>query len=128
MTVQPTGRAAGPPRWLWRGRGSPSLRARLTLWYGGMFFLAGLVIVAVTYFFVKSSLENNEPKALRAGVAAVGPVPDKMLMLDPSADPNERVQFTNPFTGATSVVARHDIPKAFNAAITDFQKEVQRAE
>jgi signal transduction histidine kinase len=128
MTVQaPTGRGGGP-RWLWRGGGSPSLRARLTLWYGGMFFLAGLVILAVTYLLVKDSLEHNEPKSLRAGVAAVGPTPDQLLTLDPTADPNRQVQFTNPFTGATSTMASRDVPKAFNAAITNFQKEVQRAE
>jgi signal transduction histidine kinase len=129
MTAQaPTGRVGGPPRWLWRGGGSPSLRARLTLWYGGMFFLAGLVILAVTYLLVKDSLEHNEPKPLGAGVAAVGPTPDKLLTLDPTADPNRQVQFTNPFTGATSTMAYREVPKAFNAAITNFQKEVQRAE
>jgi len=129
MTVQaPTGRAGGPPRWLWRGGSSRSLRARLTLWYGGMFFLAGLVILAVTYLLVKDSLEHNDSKPLRAGVAAVGPTPDKLLTLDPTADPNRQVQFTNPFTGATSTMAYRDVPKAFNAAITNFQKEVQRAE
>ena len=129
MTVQaPTGRAGRPPRWLWRSGSSPSLRARLTLWYGGMFFLAGLVILAVTYLLVKDSLEHNEPKPLRAGLAAVEPTPGKLLTLDPTADPNRQVQFTNPFTGATSTMAYRDVPKAFNAAITNFQKEVQRAE
>jgi len=128
MTAQAhTDRPSGPPRWLWRGGSSPSLRARLTLWYGGMFFLAGLVILAVTYFLVKNSLEDNEPKALRAGVAAAA-TPDKLSMFDPTADPNEKVSFTNPITGATSVIANRDVPKALNAAITNFQKEVQRAE
>jgi signal transduction histidine kinase len=92
-----------------------------------MFFLAGLVILAVTYFLVKNSLEDNEPKALRAGVAAAA-TPDKLSMFDPTADPNEKVSFTNPITGATSVIANRDVPKALNAAITNFQKEVQRAE
>jgi signal transduction histidine kinase len=92
-----------------------------------MFFLAGLVILAVTYFLVKNSLEDNEPKALRAGVAAAA-TPDKLSMFDPTGDPNEKVSFTNPITGATSVIANRDVPKALNAAITNFQKEVQRAE
>jgi signal transduction histidine kinase len=125
----PTGRAGGSPRWLWRGgRTSPSLRARLTLWYGGMFFLAGLVILAVTYFLVKNNLEHNQPTALRAGVAAMGPTQDKVLPLDPTLDPDQQVQFTNPFTGAKSTMAARDLPKAFNAAVTEFQTQVQRAE
>src|SRR4029453_4125649 len=123
MTAQPpAGRGGGPPRWLWRGGGSPSLRARLTLWYGGMFFLAGLVILAVTYLLVKDSLEHNEPKQLRAGMAAVGPTPDKLLTLDPTADPNRQVQFTDPFTGATATMASREGPKAVKLASTNFPK------
>jgi signal transduction histidine kinase len=93
-----------------------------------MFFLAGLVILAVTYFLVQNSLEDNQPKALRAGVAAAGTTPGKLLMFNPTVDPNEKVSFTNPFTGATSLIANRDVPQALNAAITNFQKEVQRAE
>jgi signal transduction histidine kinase len=129
MTAQgPAGRLQ-PPRWLRRGGStSPSLRARLTLWYGGMFFLAGLVILAVTYFLVKNNLEDNQPKMLRSGVAAVQQPPSKLLRLDPTADPNEQVEFQNPFTGAISTMAARDLPKAFNEAITNFQEEVQQAE
>src|SRR5262245_13125976 len=129
MTVQPhAGRTAGPPRWRWRGPSSPSLRARLTLWYGGMFFLAGLVILAVTYFLVKNNLEQNQPNMLRAGVAAGGPSPGKLFALDPTVDPNKQVEVRNPFPGATSVIANRDVPEALNEAITNYQKEVRQAE
>jgi signal transduction histidine kinase len=128
------GGRGGAAGWLRRWR-SPSLRTRLTLWYGGMFFLAGLVILAVTYFFVRSSLERNEPAAVQAvGLRAGAVAPDKLLKPDPNldsnqkVDPNQVVQFTNPFTGVTTTVRYRDVPQAFKAAVTDFQQQVQQAE
>ncbi len=37
-----------------------SLRTRLTLWYGGLFFLAGITITTATYFIVQNSLNQGE--------------------------------------------------------------------
>src|SRR6185436_5069753 len=36
-----------------------TIRVRLTALYGGMFFLAGAVLLGVTYLLVKQSLENR---------------------------------------------------------------------
>ncbi len=136
MSTRPSASAEPGRRRLikWPSTGStPSLRARLTLWYGGMFFLAGLVILAVTYYFVRNSLEGNQPKVLRAGVAGTmirGP--EEVLAFSPTCgptqNPNQMVPFQNPFTGVTSTVACRDFSKAFNAAITDFQERVRQAE
>jgi len=42
------------PAWL-----RPTVRVKLTALYGGMFFLAGLVLVALTYLIMQSSLERR---------------------------------------------------------------------
>lgn len=47
----------------------PTLRARLTMVYGGLFLLAGVVLVAVSYLFVSHNLPG---KALRIGDGATG--------------------------------------------------------
>jgi signal transduction histidine kinase len=37
----------------------PTIRARLTLIYGGMFLIGGIVLLALTYFLVKGSVESQ---------------------------------------------------------------------
>ena len=42
--------------WPLRGR---TIRTRLTVLYGGAFFVAGALLVAVMYFYVRQSLDNS---------------------------------------------------------------------
>ncbi|WP_286171548.1 HAMP domain-containing sensor histidine kinase [Mycobacterium sp. BK086] len=42
--------------WPLRGR---TIRTRLTVFYGGAFFVAGALLVAVMYFYVRQSLDNS---------------------------------------------------------------------
>ncbi|ULN40966.1 HAMP domain-containing histidine kinase [Mycolicibacterium crocinum] len=42
--------------WPLRGR---TIRTRLTVFYGGAFFIAGAMLVAVMYFYVRQSLDNS---------------------------------------------------------------------
>jgi signal transduction histidine kinase len=51
-----------------------SVRARLTALYGGMFLLAGIVLLVVTYYLVQHSLDTG----LRAGV--ISPVDKKAVL------------------------------------------------
>jgi signal transduction histidine kinase len=50
-----------------------SIRVRLTVLYGGLFLLAGMVLLGVTYLLVKQRLDMALPKT---GVAAVGLQPN----------------------------------------------------
>ncbi|REE94972.1 sensor histidine kinase [Thermomonospora umbrina] len=66
------------PRW-WR----PTIRVRLTLLYGGLFFLAGAVLLGVTYALVAQQLDQEQPitSVLRAqpgmdGWVETRPVPE----------------------------------------------------
>ncbi|MQY04483.1 sensor histidine kinase [Actinomadura macrotermitis] len=57
-----------------------TIRGRLTLLYGGLFLLGGLVLLALTYFLVKATLEppGAQIKTLGTGIAPadqLGPVP-----------------------------------------------------
>jgi signal transduction histidine kinase len=47
-----------------------TIRVRLTVLYGGLFLLAGVVLLGVTYLLVQQSLNNNNP-GLKSRVAVV---------------------------------------------------------
>ncbi|HKE52407.1 MAG TPA: ATP-binding protein [Actinomycetes bacterium] len=66
-----------PRRWpRWPAWPRPTVRVKLTALYGGMFFLAGLVLIVLTYLLMQSSLER------RPGIGAEIQVPS------PTALPN----------------------------------------
>jgi signal transduction histidine kinase len=56
-----------------------TIRARLTLVYGGLFLLAGLLLLGVCYVLVYQRLNGN---TLIAGVAGQAPPPDEILPKD----------------------------------------------
>jgi signal transduction histidine kinase len=59
----------------------PTLRMRLTLVYGGLFFLAGLVLLAVTYLLV----ERQIPRTGTFMLATTGPI-DQTTFRTPNGD------------------------------------------
>ncbi|MFG1997655.1 sensor histidine kinase [Spirillospora sp. NPDC048911] len=54
------------------GKFRPTVRARLTLVYGGLFLVGGIVLLGLTYFLVDASLGPNGPKEAISG-NSVGP-------------------------------------------------------
>jgi signal transduction histidine kinase len=93
-----------------RGRG-PTIRLKLTLWYGSLFLLAGVLLIAINYFMVRDSLAVAPEKA-RAVVA-------ERYNLDPQVlDPQPR--FVPPgvhgewwvFQGSTGVPASQLVREA----------------
>jgi signal transduction histidine kinase len=84
--VRPVGSASGRgawPRW--------TARLRLTLWYGGLFLLAGLVLVATSYLLVRQRLTPQGTKVvcvqpggcqtLPAGAGLPAPNPDQKYVV-----------------------------------------------
>jgi signal transduction histidine kinase len=61
-----------------RRRRGPTIRLKLTLWYGGLFFLAGVLLIAINYFMVRDSLAVAPGKA-RAVVAERYDLPPEAL-------------------------------------------------
>jgi signal transduction histidine kinase len=68
----PSGAAAKPRR---RGL---TIRLKLTLWYGGLFVLAGIVLIAINFFMVQDSL-TPAPEKARAAVAERFGIPPEAL-------------------------------------------------
>ena len=74
------------PRWL-----RPTLRARLTIVYGGLFLLAGVVLVGLSYLLVRSNLPDLDDK-LYIRLEKVGQAPGDQPVPLPdgrSATPSE---------------------------------------
>ncbi len=61
-----------------RRRRGLTIRLKLTLWYGGLFLLAGVLLIAVNYFMVRDSL-NIAPEKARAAVAERFGIPPNAL-------------------------------------------------
>jgi signal transduction histidine kinase len=61
------GTAEAPPAERRRGRGL-TIRLKLTLWYGSLFLMAGVLLIAINFFMVRDSLAVAPEKA-RAAVA-----------------------------------------------------------
>jgi signal transduction histidine kinase len=69
-----------------------TIRLKLTLWYGGVFLLAGVVLIAVNYFMVRDSL-SIAPEKARAAVAERFDIPPENLeFLGPPGRPGEEMQ------------------------------------
>ncbi|MBC7293954.1 MAG: HAMP domain-containing protein, partial [Thermoleophilia bacterium] len=60
-----------------RARGM-TIRLKLTLWYAGLFFLAGVLLLTINYFLVRDSL-NPAPERIRAEVAERYGIPREAL-------------------------------------------------
>ena len=61
-----------------RGQRSLTIRLKLTLWYGALFFLAGVLLITVNFFMVRSSL-TSVPEEARRVVAQRLNIPEEML-------------------------------------------------
>ncbi len=69
-----------------------TIRLKLTLWYGCVFLLAGVVLIAVNYFMVRDSL-SIAPEKARAAVAKRFDIPPASLeFLGPPGGPGEQMQ------------------------------------
>jgi len=55
-----------------------TIRLKLTLWYGGLFLAAGILLIAINYFMVRDSLAVAPEKA-RAAVAEQFGIPRELL-------------------------------------------------
>ncbi|WP_244178865.1 cell wall metabolism sensor histidine kinase WalK [Streptomyces rubellomurinus] len=59
----------------------PTIRMRLTLLYGGMFLMAGVVLLLLMYFFVRQALHDVAPQPFNFGVLnANGSVSSNLLV------------------------------------------------
>jgi signal transduction histidine kinase len=56
----------------------PSIRLRLTLWYGGLFLLAGILLFTLNYFLVRNHIAPSAEQT-RAVVAQRLGIPEQML-------------------------------------------------
>jgi signal transduction histidine kinase len=67
-----------------------TLRARLTLIYGGLFLVAGIALLAVTYLLLGQQLDRTSPKILGADntrqAEGLGPRPRHLLVITSSGD------------------------------------------
>jgi signal transduction histidine kinase len=85
----PAGGGGGWPRW--------TARLRLTLWYGGLFVLAGLVLVATSYLLVRQRLLPPDVP-VQGAVACSQPEgcqpPQGWRPGDPAPNPNGSAVFT----------------------------------
>lgn len=55
-----------------------TIRLKLTLWYGGLFLLAGIILIAINFFMVRDSL-SIAPEKARAAVAEKFDIPPEAL-------------------------------------------------
>ncbi|MEU5876310.1 HAMP domain-containing sensor histidine kinase [Spirillospora sp. NPDC047279] len=68
----------------------PTIRVRLTLVYGGLFLLGGIVLLALTYFLVQNGLPDGPKSTVSGSVAGVSqpePGPGRMVVKDFEAVP-----------------------------------------
>ncbi|MFG2843314.1 sensor histidine kinase [Kitasatospora sp. NPDC048296] len=64
----------------------PTIRMRLTLLYGGMFLMAGVVLLLVMYFFVQQSLQQvGQPHLVLKGQGISVLTPDNLTITNQSA-------------------------------------------
>jgi signal transduction histidine kinase len=61
-----------------RARRGLTIRLKLTLWYGGLFLLAGVLLIAVNFFLVRDSL-TPAPEKARAIIAERYGIPQDLL-------------------------------------------------
>jgi signal transduction histidine kinase len=71
-----------------------TIRLKLTLWYGGLFLLGGVILIAANYFMVRNSLAIAPEKA-RAAVAKEFGIPPGALEFRPipGLDPGEMQRY-----------------------------------
>ena len=76
--AQPQPPAGAAPPSQSRSRRGPTIRLKLTLWYGGAFLLAGILLIALNFLLVRDSL-TPAPEKARAAVAERFGIPPGVL-------------------------------------------------
>jgi signal transduction histidine kinase len=100
------------------GRLRPTIRARLTLIYGGVFLVGGIVLLALTYYLVKASLESqNAP--MRQAVLIQGRTPPVDVQVPDGTDSERFFQTVTPDTLITAGQAQRELV----AAKTGYQRD-----
>jgi signal transduction histidine kinase len=97
----------GSPEEVNVGRFRPTIRLRLTLLYGGLFLLAGAVLLGVNYGLVRNSLDDRlEPVAVEfsEGLAPGTPIFDELVPVPGTPVGGVRVQ--GPSDEAAAALAR----------------------
>jgi signal transduction histidine kinase len=69
-----------------------TIRLKLTLWYGCVFLLAGIALIAVNYFMVRDSLSIAPEKARAAVAERFGIPPERLEFLGPPGGPGEQME------------------------------------
>jgi signal transduction histidine kinase len=74
------------------GRKGLTIRLKLTLWYGGLFLLAGILLIAVNFFMVRNSLTPAPEKARAAVAERFGIPPEALEFGSPLGGPPGEIQ------------------------------------
>jgi signal transduction histidine kinase len=136
-TVQPARTESGAPQpaqeagqvaaaSLKRGRRGFTIRLKLTLWYGSLFFLAGVLLIAIDYLLVRDSLVPAPSKAREAV--------EQMFELEPGflEPPDDGGQHGGParereiWIVDNGVLIRVSVPALVAEAQQQLQKEALR--
>jgi signal transduction histidine kinase len=102
------------------GRLRPTIRARLTLIYGGVFLVGGIVLLTLTYYLVKANLENQNA-SMRQAVLIQGrtPPPGDVQTPDGTDSTARFFQTITPDTLITAGQAQRELV----AAKTGYQRD-----
>jgi signal transduction histidine kinase len=101
------------------GRKGLTIRLKLTLWYGGLFLLAGVLLIAVNFFMVRNSL-TPAPEKARAAVAERFGIPPEAL------------EFKSPFGGPPGEMQQYvsingvPLPRLLDEAQQELKSEALR--
>jgi signal transduction histidine kinase len=91
----------------------PTIRARLTLIYGGVFLLGGIVLLVLTYFLVKDNVEHQNASIKQTVIQQSTPgQADSRYLGDTAGSPLQLFQNVNPDTLITAGQARRVLVEA----------------
>jgi signal transduction histidine kinase len=95
----------------------PTIRARLTLIYGGMFLVGGIVLLALTYFLVKGNVEGQNVGVKQTLIKGVPP--GATVEGDTAYPPLQLLQNVSPDT----LIKAGQAQRVLVEAKTDYQRD-----
>jgi signal transduction histidine kinase len=101
------------------GRKGLTIRLKLTLWYGGLFLLAGILLIAVNFFMVRNSLTPAPEKARAAVAERFGIPPEDLEFGSPLGGPPGEMQHFVTINGIP-------LPRLLNEAQQELKSEALR--
>ena len=101
------------------GRKGLTIRLKLTLWYGGLFLLAGILLIAVNFFMVRNSLTPAPEKARAAVAQRFGIPPEDLEFGSPLGGPPGEMQHFVTINGIP-------LPRLLNEAQQELKSEALR--